>query len=373
MDSVKSPAQPMADAGICPVNSWNEWDPLEEVIVGRLEHATIPNRHVMFTQSLPAVARKLYWPLAGRYYPRAVVEPAQKELAEFVRVLEAEGIRVRRPEPMDLGKSFKSQNGWKTKGFCTASPRDGLIVLGDKVLETPMAWRSRYFEIQSYHKLLREYWDKGAGWESAPKPQLLDSLYDYDYLPPETGEDMRYIINDSEIVFDAADFVRCGRDLFVTKSNVTNDVGIEWLQRYLGDEFRVHRVETLCTQPMHIDTTFMPLAPGKVLVNPEFIDVAKLPAVLKDWDVLVAPDPDPFDAHWRFYLSMVSKWISVNVLMLDEKRVIVEKSQVSMIRKMKDWGFEPIPVAFMNYKMFGGGFHCASLDIFRRGGLQSYF
>ncbi len=66
----------MADAGICPVNSWNEWDPLEEVIVGRLEHATIPNRHVMFTQSLPAVARKLYWPLAGRYYPRAVVEPA---------------------------------------------------------------------------------------------------------------------------------------------------------------------------------------------------------------------------------------------------------------------------------------------------------
>ena len=44
-----------------------------------------------------------------------------------------------------------------------------------------------------------------------------------------------------------------------------------------------------------------------------------------------------------------------------------------MIRKMKDWGFEPIPVAFMNYKMFGGGFHCATLDIFRRGGLQSYF
>jgi len=87
----------------------------------------------------------------------------------------------------------------------------------------------------------------------------------------------------------------------------------------------------------------------------------------------VAPQPDPFDAHWRFYLSMVSKWISVNVLMLDEKRVIVEKSQVSMIRKMKDWGFEPIPVAFMNYKMFGGGFHCATLDIFRRGGLQSYF
>jgi glycine amidinotransferase len=44
-----------------------------------------------------------------------------------------------------------------------------------------------------------------------------------------------------------------------------------------------------------------------------------------------------------------------------------------MIRAMKDWGFEPVPVPFMNYKMFGGGFHCATLDIRRRGKLQSYF
>ena len=143
--------------------SCNEWDPLEEVIVGRLDYATIPTRHVMFTQSLPAMARKLYMPIAGRNYPKAVLEPAKRELEGFVQVLEGEGIRVRRPEPMDFGKKFKSQQGWKSKGFCTASPRDGLMVLGDRVLETPMAWRSRYFEMQSYHKLLREYWDGGAG------------------------------------------------------------------------------------------------------------------------------------------------------------------------------------------------------------------
>ena len=32
---------------------------------------------------------------------------------------------------------------------------------------------------------------------------------------------------------------------------------------------------------MHIDTTFVPLAPGKVLVNPDFIDVDRLPPILK--------------------------------------------------------------------------------------------
>jgi glycine amidinotransferase len=356
----------------CPVNSYNEWDPLQEVIVGRLDYATIPNNHVLFTQSLPRRAATLYRPIAGRRYPRAIVEPAQRELDEFVRILEAEGVTVRRPGLMDFSRSFGSPY-WKARGFCTASPRDGLLVIGDMVIETPMAWRSRYFEIQSYHELLQDYWRRGARWVSAPKPRLADSLYDYGYSPPGEGEAMRYIINESEIVFDAADFVRCGLDLFVTKSNVTNYLGIEWLQRFLGEKFRIHEIETRCRQPMHIDTTFMPLAPGKVLVNPEFIDIDRLPPILKSWDVLVAPQPDSFDSGWRFYLSMVSKWISVNVLMFDEKRVVVEKSQVSMIAKLKDWGFEPIPCPFMNYKMFGGGFHCATLDIRREGTLESYF
>jgi glycine amidinotransferase len=44
-----------------------------------------------------------------------------------------------------------------------------------------------------------------------------------------------------------------------------------------------------------------------------------------------------------------------------------------MIRALKDWGFEPIPCPFLNYAPLGGAFHCATLDIRRRGGLQSYF
>lgn len=35
------------------------------------------------------------------------------------------------------------------------------------------------------------------------------------------------------------------------------------------------------------------LAPGKVLVNSEYIDVERLPSILKSWDVLVAPQADP--------------------------------------------------------------------------------
>lgn len=45
--------------------------------------------------------------------------------------------------------------------------------------------------------------------------------------------------------------------------------------------------------PHHIDTTFMVLAPGKALINPEYVDVDRLPDVLSSWDILIAPEPDP--------------------------------------------------------------------------------
>ncbi len=44
---------------------------------------------------------------------------------------------------------------------------------------------------------------------------------------------------------------------------------------------------------MHIDSSFVPLAPGKVLVNPDYVDPAKLPPMFNSWDILIAPRPDP--------------------------------------------------------------------------------
>jgi glycine amidinotransferase len=71
--------------------------------------------------------------------------------------------------------------------------------------------------------------------------------------------------------------------------------------------------------------------------------------------------------------SMCGKWLNMNVLSLDEKRVICEAKQPSMIRALKEWGFEPIPCEFQHHAAFGGAFHCATLDVRRRGELRSYF
>ncbi|NIR31245.1 MAG: amidinotransferase [Gammaproteobacteria bacterium] len=367
---VRNERQAVAVAS-CPVNSHNEWDPLEEVIVGGLEGATIPDSHPVTTHNVPRAAAKLLKIFGGWHYPRLMVKRAQKQLDAFIRLLEAEGVTVRRPEVRDHRPKYRIP-GWSARGHMASCPRDGFMVVGDEIIEAPMSWRCRYFEGFAYRSLFKRYFAEGAKWTSAPKPELADHLYDYDYVPPEEGEPMRYVTSEFEPVFDAADFVRCGRDLFVIRSNVTNRSGIEWMRRHLSPEYKIHEIESRCRHPMHIDSSFMPLAPGKVLINPQFIDIARLPSILDSWDILVAPEPDPVSGSITA-ASMCSEWINVNVLVLDEKRIVCEKGQPSMIQALKKWGFEPIPCDFLEYSTFGGSFHCATLDVRRRGELQSYF
>ena len=352
----------------CVVNSYNEWDPLEEVVVGIVDGATVPEWHVTLEATMPSKQAGFYKQNAGKPFPKDQIEAANKDLEEFAHILEAEGVTVRRPEPVNHAIPFATQDWKSAGGLYAAMPRDILLVIGNEIIESPMSWRSRYFEINAYRPLLTEYFLQGAKWSAAPKPQLRDELYDYDYEHPVDDKQKRYAITEFEPTFDAADFVRCGKDIFVQQSNVTNMMGIEWLRRHLGDTYNIHVLEVNDAHPMHIDATFMPLAPGKLLVNPERIST--LPEMFRSWEILKAPEPCMPESH---PLYMTSRWISMNILMLDEERVFVEKGEESIIRAFKQWGFKPITCSFRNFNTFGGSFHCATADIRRRGTLQSYF
>ena len=61
-------------------------------------------------------------------------------------------------------------------GYMNACPRDGNLVVGDEIIETPLAWRSRMFEHFSYKKLFNEYFHRGAKWTVAPRPTMNDDL-----------------------------------------------------------------------------------------------------------------------------------------------------------------------------------------------------
>lgn len=63
-------------------------------------------------------------------------------------------------------------------GLYSAMPRDILMVVGNEIIEAPMAWRSRFFEYRAYRSIIKDYFHRGAKWTTAPKPTMADELYD---------------------------------------------------------------------------------------------------------------------------------------------------------------------------------------------------
>lgn len=350
------------------VESYNEWDLLEEVIVGVIEGATVPEWTKEVKASMPSNMEQFYVENGGKHFPADEIQAAAKELEGFVALLEREGVVVKRPDRLDLKRPYSTPE-WSSKGgLYQAMPRDILLVIGDEIIESPMAWRSRYFEINAFKPLLKEYFRQGARWTAAPKPELKDDLYNDFYIETALKGHKEYGISEFEPTFDAADFARCGRDIFAQRSNVTNDFGIKWLQRHIGQEYRVHTLEVTDSHPMHIDATFVPLRPGCILVNRSRL--RELPAMFDTWEVIEAPMP-ALPSHHRLYMS--SNWLSANTLMLDEKRIVVESHEKEFISVLKRRGFEPILCDFQNFNSFGGSFHCATCDVRRKGNLETYF
>lgn len=356
------------------VNSFNDWDPLEEIIVGRVDGACIPSLDPM----VKACTHPRNWPFfaqhGGKPFSEELVTAAARQLDELCNVLRGEGVVVRRPDAVDFAKPYRTPD-FEATGLYAAMPRDILIVIGDEIIEAPMTWRARFFEYRAYRSLMKEYLLAGAKWTTAPKPLMLDCLYEHDYpicsVEERNALSARGLFASTEFepCFDAADIMRCGQDLFVQRSQVTNRMGMMWLRRHLRDSHRVHVIQFQDPNPMHIDATMVPLRPGLLLANPD--RPCRDLHLFKDagWDVVAAADPTLPD-DWPLYMS--SKWLCMNILVLDPRRVIVERQEAPTRRLLKDLGFTVINVDFRHVYTFGGSFHCTTCDVRRSGGLESY-
>ena len=349
------------------VCSWNEWDPLREVIVGTARGAADIGYE-------PAISP--YFARDGRNFRGAtvlaeVVDEAERQLDAFAELLARRGVTVRRPDPVDHAVPVKTPDWEVAFGRANACPRDLLLVVGDEIIEAPMAQRARFFEYRAYRRLMAEYFRGGARWTAVPKPMMSDDLY-HERLGPEPFDFASSpLLAETEPVFDAASFVRFGRDIFWQPDLVSNQFGADWLQRHLGDEFRVHRIQFQEALPSHIGTTLVPVRPGIVLVNPSrpCTDGSLELFAANGWRVIEAPSSVRSSRSNR----EVSNWISMNILMLDEHTAVVEAAETPMIALLESLGCEVIPCPFDRVYPFGGSFHCCTTDIRRDGTLQSYF
>jgi glycine amidinotransferase len=232
--------------------------------------------------------------------------------------------------------------------------------------------------------LLEQYFheDPNFLFSAAPKPRLTEATYKKDWwrnwnsLSEENrwkkAEECDWIPTEKEPLFDAADVIRCGKDLFVQKSMVTNDAGIDWLRRHYPDH-RVHKVWYREHTPWHMDTTIIPLRSGLVLMNPVRTPLEKAQKELfekNDWEILEGPAAV---LEQKRPMTFCSIWLNINLLVLDPKTVCVEASETPVMELLDKHGMNVLPVHFYEVSPFGGGLHCATVDVYREGTLEDYF
>lgn len=341
------------------VNVHNEWDPLEEVIVGDARGARVPigdkGLHAIRYPKLEGAAS-----IPTGLHMQDVIEKAAEELEILAARLVELGVKVRRPAPTDHSKTFGTPD-WTSDGMYNYCPRDILLAVGSSIIETPMSLRSRLFEPFAYKEILLDYLNSGANWVSAPKPALPDDGYNL------TDPD-RFALLELEPVFDAANILKVGRDIIYLVSDTGNRLGARWLQNFLGDDYRVHPCDNLYAQT-HIDTTIVLIRPGLVLLNPERVGDHNLPKPLAKWDKIFAP---PMVDIGYTGVAYGSAWVGMNLLMVSPELAIVDDRQTELIQILNMHKVDVIPLRLTHARTLGGGFHCVTLDTRRTGKLEDY-
>jgi glycine amidinotransferase/scyllo-inosamine-4-phosphate amidinotransferase 1 len=301
------------------INSWNEWDPLEEVVVGIADYANWPSNDTVFADE----ATKTLWtetPVPSGAVPQWIVDEANEDLNQLANTLVQYGATVQRPESMN----FVERNGMYN--YC---PRDRLLVAGDTIVDVNMMYPCRNQEIEALSKITNN-----ARVVTMPR--------------------------DQGMVLDAANICRLGNTWLFLESYSGNRLAYNWLCK----QFPSISIE-LCNfyAGVHIDSTVVPLRDGLVLLNGHRVNESNCPRAFDGWQKIYASD---VVAQEFYQYPYASKWIALNMLVLDPHTVIVDRHQTQLIQTLEQHQYTVIPLELRHSRTLGGGFHCVTLDTRRK-------
>ena len=105
------------------VSSHNEWGPLEEIIVGRIDDPIVPCISPERKANIPKHNWSFFEENAGKRFPSDHVKKAREEVENLCRVIEGEGVKVRRPDKIVGEKGFETPVFQSSTSFFNACPR----------------------------------------------------------------------------------------------------------------------------------------------------------------------------------------------------------------------------------------------------------
>lgn len=301
------------------IDSRNEWDPLEAIVVGSATGAHWPSEDPVFAQE----SSKTAWtetPVPRGSVPQWIVEEANHELDLLAKIIREYGAQVYRPEDRDFSA---------TGGMYNYCPRDRLLIAGSTVVDVAMMYPCRDQEIQCLESVLQ-------------------------------GADILRMPRDQHMVLDAANVCRLNEDWLFLESFSGNRAAYRWL----CEQFPGINIES-CNfySGVHIDSTIVPLREGLVMLNASRVTEHNLPRCLSRWDKIWIHDVVAQDFYQYPYAS---KWIGMNMLVLDPGTVIVDAAQTEIITLLESRKFTVIPMTLSHSRTLGGGFHCTTLDVRRK-------
>ena len=306
------------------INSYNEWDPLEEIVVGSATYANWPSTDPIFAQE----GVKTTWtetPVPSGPVPQWIIDEANEDLDALADTLTKLGVTVRRPKEMNFQES---------DGMYNYSPRDRLLIAGSTVIDPAMMYPCRDQEIQALDFVMRD------------AEQVLT-------MPKNSGH-----------VLDAANILRLGKDKYLFLESASgNKLAWYWLMANLPTTTSME----ICNfySGVHIDSTIVPLREGLVLLNASRVNKTNCPNVFDDWEKIWVSD-DQIVAQDFYQYPYASKWIGLNMLVVDPNTIIVDAAQHNLIELLARKNFTVIPRTLRHSRTLGGGFHCVTLDLRRR-------
>lgn len=318
------------------MNSKNEWDTLKKVIVGRADHARIPQLDKSLrTVNYSNLLDDSEIPNAG-LYPQQVIDEANEDLERLSEELTKLGVEVVRPDNVPT----------PYYNYC---PRDLVSIIGDKAIVAPMSLQSRKDEYKNLNRHLTY------------QIVMPNDQADTNYNENSIGNKDILALNEHYPKFDAANILRANDDLLYLVSNSGNKKGADYLQKIVPN--KVHTVEGIYSY-MHIDSTIAFLREGLMLLNPARVkDKSVLPGPFNKWDAIYAPEPVDI-GHYPGYCN-ASTWVSVNLFSVNPNLVIVEEHQENLARELNKYGIETLMLPMRHARTLGGCFHCVTLDLVR--------
>ena len=300
------------------IRSFNEWDPLREVVVGCAWGANWPGHDPVFQRE----SQKTSWhdtPVPSGPVPQWIQDEANEDLQGLVHILETAGVLVHRPKHRDFVQA---------QGMYNYCPRDRLLVAGTVLIDPAMMYPCRDQELQC--------------------------------LTPVT--DQATVISmprDQGMIMDAANVCRLNDTWLYLISTSGNDLALTWLRQQLPHT-TIHRCDFYAG--VHIDSTIVPLREGLVVLNASRVTDLNMPEIFRGWDKIWVDDVVP-QAFYQY--PWASKWIALNMLSIDPQTVIMDADQIQLRHQIEQHGITVIPHRLRHSRTLGGGYHCVTLDLWR--------